>query len=104
MTYASLLQTLESVTSEVYEIAAPKGAARYIAVNVYGARTVDGDDSSFVTFKKVQLDILCQSPSDTLTEDVFAALSYYGFSFTVEDEAYDPDYALMRCIVHLEVL
>ena len=52
---------------------------------------------------KVQLDIFYQALDDTLAEDVKAALRELYLPYEVQDDGYDDEYALRRCILLLEV-
>lgn len=94
----------ESCTAPVYQLAAPKGEHRYVAWHSYGYFSATGDDRNQVNAPKVQIDIHTQSMSDTLVEDVFAALWLMDLPFTVESEGYDDEYNDIRTILQLVVI
>lgn len=94
---------LKAVCPETYELAAPNGATRAVVWHCYGASHLIGGDCTVVDIPKVQLDIFYQALDDTLVEDVKAALRELYLPYEVQDDSYDDEYALRRCILQLEV-
>lgn len=88
----------------VYPLAAPKGLHRYVAWHAYGYSSGYGDDRNQINAPKVQIDIHTNSESDTLVEDVFAALWRMDLPFSVESEGYDDEYGDIRTILQLVVI
>ena len=88
----------------VYELAGPKGCHRCVVWHRYGYSSTYGDNVNQIDAPKVQIDIHAQSASDTLVEDVCAALWKMGLPYTVESEGYDDDYADLRTILQLVVI
>lgn len=103
MTLQELDTALKAVCPNTYELAAPAGATRAIVWNCYGAAHLIGGDCTVVDIHKVQLDIFYQALDDTLAEDVKAALRELYLPYEVQDDGYDDEYALRRCILLLEV-
>ena len=104
MTLQSLDSILKAVCTDSYHLAAPAGLNRYVVWHEYGLQPVPGDDSVQVRIPRVQIDILWQELTDTLAEDVMAALDLWCQSYEVTDYGYDDEYAAMRCILQLVVI
>ena len=103
MTLQDLDSALRSVCPATYELAAPAGAARAIVWHCYGASHLLADDCTVVDVPKVQIDILYQQLDDSLAENVKEALRGLHLPYEVQDDSYDDEYALRRCILQLEV-
>ena len=88
----------------VYELAGPKGSHRYVCWHRYGGGSMYGDNRNQIDAPKVQIDIHTQSTSDTLVEDVCAALWMMDLPYSIESEGYDDDYADLRTILQLVVI
>lgn len=88
----------------VYELAPPKNLRRYVCWHTYGRSSSYGDDRNQIDAPRVQIDILTQSVSDTLVEDVCAALWMMDLPYSIESEGYDDDYAALRTILQLVVI
>lgn len=88
----------------VYTLAAPKGIHRYVRWHRYGAGSVIGDDRNQIDSPRVQIDIHTQSVSDTLVEDICAALRMMGLPYFIVSEGYDDEYANLRTILQLVVI
>jgi hypothetical protein len=88
----------------VYELAAPKGIHRYVRWHRYGAGSVVGDNRNQIDAPRVQIDIHTQSVSDTLVEDVCAALWMMDLPYFIVSEGYDDEYSDLRTILQLVVI
>ncbi len=88
----------------VYELAAPKGIHRYVCWHRYGAGSVVGDNRNQIDAPRVQIDIHTQSVSDTLVEDVCAALWMMDLPYFIVSEGYDDEYSDLRTILQLVVI
>lgn len=88
----------------VYELAGPKGSHRYVCWHRYGSSSAFGDNRNQIDAPKVQIDIHTQSTSDTLVEDVCAALWMMDLPYVIVSEGYDDDYADLRTILQLVVV
>ena len=88
----------------VYELAGPKGSHRYVCWHRYGADSVVGDNRNQIDAPRVQIDIHTQSVSDTLVDDVCAALWMMELPYFIVSEGYDDDYADLRTILQLVVV
>lgn len=88
----------------VYELAAPKGIHRYVCWHRYGAGSVVGDNRNQIDAPRVQIDIHTQSVSDTLVDDVCAALWMMDLPYFIVSEGYDDEYADLRTILQLVVI
>lgn len=104
MTLQALLNTLGTLGVPVYQLAAVHTEPEFIVATVYGGTGIFGDDGTVHLLDKVQLDVLYQDPAHGLLHSVYAALADAGFAYDVQDVAYDPDYARIRAILHLEVI
>ena len=93
-----------SCTAPVYQLAAPKAEHRYVAWHSYGYSSSQGDDRNQINAPKVQIDIHTQSVSDTLVDDVCAALWTMDLSYSVVSEGYDDEFADLRTILQLVVV
>lgn len=100
----ALVALLERVSTNVYHLAAPAGVKPCIVYHTYGRNDVRADDRNFTLCRKVQLDILMVSESDTLADDVCVALMDAAQPYEFVDEFYDDEYAALRVILQLEVL
>ena len=94
----------EACPGLVYELAGPKGCHRYVCWHRYGYSSGFGDDRNQIDAPKVQIDIHTQSMSDTLVDDVCAALWAMDLPYSIESEGYDDDYADLRTILQLVVI
>lgn len=88
----------------VHELAGPKGSHRYVCWHRYGGSSVFGDNRNQIDAPKVQIDIHTQNVSDTLVEDVCAALWMMDLPYSIVSEGYDDDYADLRTILQLVVV
>lgn len=104
MTLQEFEAGLKTAASEVYPIAAPQGAQRFVCWHRYGRSSVFGDDRNQLDAPKVQIDIVTNVQDDTLVDDVCAALWMMDLPYSVESEGYDDDYAAMRTILQLVVI
>ena len=103
MTLQELDTALKAVCPNTYELAAPAVATRAIVWHCYGASHLIGVDCTVVDVPKVQIDILYQQLDDSLADDVKEALRELHLPYEVQDDSYDDEYALRRCILLLEV-
>lgn len=103
MTLQELDTALKAVCPNTYELAAPAGATRAIVWHCYGASHLIGGDCTVVDVPKVQIDILYQQLDDSLADDVKEALRELHLPYEVQDDSYDDEYAIRRCILQLEV-
>lgn len=87
----------------VFELAAPKGLARYVVWHRYGAASSYGDNRNMLDAPKVQIDIVTNTGGDTLADDVAAALWLMDLPYSIQSEGYDPDYNAYRTILQLVV-
>lgn len=94
----------EACPGLVYELAGPKGCHRYVCWHRYGYNSSYADDRNQIDAPKVQIDIHTQSMSDTLVDDVCAALWAMDIPYSIESEGYDDDYADLRTILQLVVI
>lgn len=104
MTVQQFEAGLKQACPETYQIAAPKGAQRFVCWHRYGRFPVSGDNRNQVDIPKVQIDIVTQNPTDTLVDDVCAALWQMDLPYSVVSEAYDDEYAAIRTILQLVVI
>lgn len=88
----------------VFELAAPADAERYVVWHRYGRNSTYGDNRNQMDVPKVQIDILTQSTSDTLVDDVCATLWMMDLPYEIVSEGYDDDYACLRTILQLVVV
>ena len=77
---------------------------RYVCWHKYGRSSAFGDNVNQIDAPRVQIDIHTQSTSDTLVEDVCAALWMMDLPYSIESEGYDDDYADLRTILQLVVI
>ena len=70
MTSQDLKNRLTALCPQTYELAAPRGATRYIVIHEYGREGVSGSDTTALTLPKVQLDVVTQNLSDPLPDQV----------------------------------
>lgn len=103
MTLQELDTALKAVCPNTYELAAPAGATRAVVWHCYGASHLIGGDCTVVDVPKVQIDILYQQLDDSLADDVKEALRELHLPYEVQDDSYDDEYAIRRCILQLEV-
>lgn len=94
----------EACPDLVFELAGPKGSHRYVCWHCYGAGSIQGDNRNQLDAPRVQIDIHTQSLSDTLVEDVCAALWMMDLPYFIVSEGYDDDYADLRTILQLVVI
>lgn len=94
----------EALPGLVYELAGPKGCHRYVCWHTYGRSSTYGDNRNQLDAPKVQIDIHTQSVSDTLVDDVCAALWMMDLPYVVISEGYDDDFADLRTILQLVVI
>ena len=94
----------EACPGLVYELAGPQGRHRYVCWHRYGYNSSYADDCNQIDAPKVQIDIHTQSLSDTLADDVCAALRAMDLPYAIESEGYDDDYADLRTILQLVVI
>lgn len=105
MTLLQFEQTLSAACPGlVYELAGPKNAHRYVAWHKYGYSSTHGDNINQIDAPKVQIDIHTQSLTDTLVDDVCAALWAMDIPYSIVSEGYDDDYADIRTILQLVVI
>lgn len=93
----------EAAPDLVFHLAGPKGSHRYVCWHSYGRSSTHGDDRNQIDAPKVQIDIHTQSVSDTLVDDVCAALWLMDLPYEVVSEGYDDEYADLRTILQLVV-
>lgn len=103
MTLQDLDSALKAVCPATYELAAPAKATRAVVWHCYDAAHLLADDCTVVDIPKVQIDIFYQQLDDSLAEDVKEALRELHLPYEVQDDSYDDEYALRRCILQLEV-
>lgn len=103
MTLQDLDTALKAVCPNTYELAAPAGETRAVVWHCYGASHLIGGDCTVVDVPKVQIDILYQQLDDSLADDVKEALRELHLPYEVQDDSYDDEYAIRRCILQLEV-
>lgn len=104
MTLTDLIGGLEAICPSVFEDAAPVGIRPCIVCSVYGSRSVPGDDRTQVRILKVQLDLLTLSSLDPLLDRVAYVLGTMALPWSIQSNAYDPDYGCFRSVVQVEVL
>lgn len=105
MTLQDFDRTLKTVCPQTYEGTAPQGARRFLCWHCYGAQSSYGDNRNVFDLPKVQLDILTQSTTDDLVDEVCQALGAAGLTYAVMDPGtYDPDYNAIRTILQLVVI
>ena len=97
-------QLKEACPGLVFHLAGPKNCHRCVVWHSYGRSSTYGDDRNQVDAPRVQIDIHTQSTSDTLVEDVCAALRMMDLPYSIESEGYDDDYADLRTILQLVVI
>ena len=93
----------EHLPGLVFELAAPKGLARYVVWHRYGASSAHGDNRNMLDAPKIQIDIVTNTGGDTLADDVTAALWMMDLPYSIQSEGYDPDYNACRTILQLVV-
>ncbi len=103
MTLQELENALKAVCPATYELAAPKGALRYIVWHRYSWHFIVGDDSKQLRVPKIQLDIISQTNGDPLFDDVLDRLDELQQNYDVIEYGYDQEYAAIRMIVQLVV-
>ena len=103
MTLQELENALKAVCPATYELAAPKGALRYIVWHRYSWRFIEGDDSKQLRIPKIQLDIVSQTKGDSLFDNVLDRLDELQQSYDIIEYGYDQEYAAIRMIVQLVV-
>lgn len=108
MSCSDLEQALKALCPDTKHMGSPQGKTKCIIWAEYGLNQVHGDDRTQLRIPKVQIDAYCQEP-DPLAEDGFFVsildtLDGLGVPYDVQDIGYDPDTALMRCIIHCDVL
>ena len=85
-------------------VCVPDGRAiRAVVWNCYGAAHLIADDCTVLDVPKVQIDIFYQDLADSLAEDVKGVLRTLYLPYEVQEDSYDDEYALRRCIILLEV-
>lgn len=104
MTSQDLKNRLTALCPQTYELAAPRGATRYIVIHEYGRAGVSGSDTTALTLPKVQLDVVTQNLSDPLPDQVADLLGTLYLPFEIVEVGYDDEYAAMRCIIQLVVV
>lgn len=104
MTLKEFDAALKAACPETYELAAPKGAQRFVVWHRYGATSSHGDDHNVLDLPKIQIDIVTNSADDILVDDICAALWLACLPYSVVSEGYDPDYNAYRTILQLEVI
>lgn len=104
MTLTQFEKTLKEACKETYELAAPKGARRYVVWHRYGRSSLFGDDKNQFDAPRIQLDIVTQNPQDVLVDDICAALWLMDLPYEIVSEGYDDEYAAMRTIIQLVVV
>ena len=103
MTLQELENALKAVCPATYELAAPKGALRYIVWHRYSWRFIEGDDSKQLRIPKIQLDIISQTNGDPIFDDVLDMLDELQQNYDIIEYRYDREYAAIRMIVQLVV-
>lgn len=88
----------------VFHLAGPKNCHRCVVWHSYGRTSTYGDDRNQVDAPRVQIDIHTQSVSDTLVDDVCAALWTMDLTYAVVSEGYDDEFADLRTILQLVVV
>lgn len=104
MTKAELVTMLSTLCDNVWEWSAPSGVRPCVVWHAYGRHDVMGDDRNFTLARRVQLDILMVSESDTLADSICEALADASQPYEFVDEFYDDEYGAIRVILQLEVL
>lgn len=103
MTLREFESALKEVCEETYELAAPPGATRAVVWHCYGAAHLHADDCTVMDVPKVQIDVLYQELDDELVTDVKGVLCSLYVPYEVQDDSYDDEYALRRCVILAEV-
>lgn len=103
MTLQELENALKAVCPATYELAAPKGALRYIVWHRYFWHFIEGDDSKQLRVPKIQLDIISQTNGDPIFDDVLDTLDELQQNYDIIEYGYDQEYAAIRMIVQLVV-
>ncbi len=104
MTLQEFDAALKEACPETYELAASKGAQRYVVWQRYGAQSSCGDDHNVLDLPKVQIDIITNIHNDLLVDDICAALWMADLPYSVQSEGYDPDYNAYRTILQVVVI
>lgn len=104
MTLQQFDAALKEAFADTYELAAPKGLARYVVWHRYGRRSAVADDRNQLDVPKVQIDIVTNVHNDILVDTVTSALWLLDLPYSVESEGYDDEYAAYRTILQLVVV
>lgn len=104
MTLQEFDAALKNVCPETYELAAPKGAPRYVVWHRYGSSSHYADNHNVLDLPKVQIDIVTNQKDDYLADDVCAALWLADLPYSVQSEGYDQEYNSYRTILQLVVI
>lgn len=103
MTLQDLDAALRNVCPETYELAAPNSATRAVVWHCYGAAHLVGDDCTMLDVPKVQIDVFYQALDDGIVDEVKDTLRTLSLSYEVQEDGYDDEYAMRRCVLQLEV-
>ena len=105
MTLQAFEQILKAACPQTYELGAEPRASRCVVWHRFGVQSGHGDNRNLFDLPKLQVDILCKSPTDELVDDVCGALSSHSLPYSVQDYmVYDPDYEQLRTILQLVVV
>lgn len=108
MSCSDLEAALKALCPDTRHLAAPKNKTKYIVWAEYGLNDIHGDNQAQIRIPKVQIDAYCQDPDATAEDGFFVSilntLDNLGVSYEVQDIGYDPETALMRCIILCDVL
>lgn len=89
MTLQDLDTLLKIVTPEVYELAAPEGAASFVVYARTGWLGIRADDAIAMSIPRVQIDIVTQSASSDLESQIFDMLRTVHIPYSVIDTGYN---------------
>lgn len=107
MNFSALTDSLRKLWLDTYPLSAPKDKTKYIVLAPYGMGAVYGDNTAQIRTPKVQIDACCQDPDATAEDGFFVSilntLDALDVPHELQDISYDPDAALMRCIIQCEL-
>lgn len=104
MTLDELKQLLASCCPDIFEVAAPATAQRYIVYTHYTESSIRGDDTVCLAVEKVQIDICAKNLCDHLASAVKDALTAAGWHYSEVASGYDDEFAVCRTILQTWVL
>ena len=91
MTLQNLDAILKKATPDVYELAAPEGAASFVVYALSGYRQIRADDIILMEIPQIQIHIVSQSTGADLESRVFRVLRDYHITWMLLDTGYNPD-------------